>query len=93
MARMDGAEVERGDTVFDFVYGAGTVVGLYPDERVAVRFGNGRELVYDATTGTSNRLQARTLFWSQPFLIPPPKNRSDYSKYQQAAQALADVLI
>lgn len=35
----------------------------------------------------------RTLFWSEPFLVPPPKDRTKYAAYQTLATALAALVI
>lgn len=93
--RMDGAQVRRGDTVHDVVYGAGTVTHLYPEGRGTVSFGllNGATKTFHFETGTTGTSATRTLFWSQPFIVPPPKERGKYNAFMQVAEALAKLVV
>lgn len=94
MARMDGSTVRRGDVVYDILYGVGTVQHLYADGRGAVHF-SARNLskTYHFETGVMTGGVQRTLFWSEPFLVPPPKDRTKYAAYQTLATALAALVI
>lgn len=91
LPRMDNEDVDRGAVVYDIVKGSGTVRHIYPDGRVGVEFASepNKLAVYSTSTGRLPGARQRTLFWSQPYIVPPPKQRSKYDAYQQIASTLA----
>lgn len=73
MATLDGYNVNVGDSVFDMVWGAGTVEQIMVSDRFTVRFGPARVGVF-SSSGVNARYSGRTLFWKNPVLVPPTKD-------------------
>lgn len=91
---MDGSTVSRGDAVYDLVLGAGTVKYMYDTGRGAVQFGgsSGVTKTYTFSTGVMVGAANRSLYWSQPYMVPPPKVRGKYDAYQAVAEKIAALI-
>ena len=71
---LDSYEVNVGDTVHDFIFGAGTIASVSARE-VTVLFSDGAQRAYNAV-GVTPAIRVRTLFWGDPLLsrMPPVKD-------------------
>jgi len=69
---LDGRTLKVGNTVFDLVYGAGTVSADEPAQ-TQVTFGAGIKQWYTGN-GISRARQRKTLFNSEPFMSTPVGN-------------------
>jgi len=88
---MDGAVVVVGDRVHDTAFGAGVVTETRIDHRFVVLFGGNRRAVYSGT-GHTRELVARTLFWHDPAIVPPPKDAVRWSRTQRLIQVILQEL-
>jgi len=86
MAVLDGDPVERGDLVFDVVYGAGQVVEVLPQGRFRVRFGR-RTYTYDEN-GMRSEWDFRTLYWHDPVIYVPPKAAAKWDRLKRLVAAI-----
>lgn len=71
---MDGDVVLVGDTVFDVLFGTGTVTELLVDDRFRVKFPNKNQPMTYSTTGIGVRYSERTLYWHDPVITIPFKS-------------------
>ena len=81
---MDTHEIKAGDSVYDISSkrGLGRVIRV-GDGRIEVSFGAGSRITYSASLvqiGASHR----TLYWSEPIIMAPPKNRAEWSGFESA---------
>lgn len=85
--QMDDADIVRGDTVYDVIWGAGAVYELLPDGRFVVSFPAGRRQTYNSS-GFSKHYKARTLYWANPFLAVPVKNEGKWALVRRLVAAI-----
>lgn len=69
---LDEYPVNKGDALFDIILGWGVATSV-SDASVDVKFGV-RTLVYNSKGGTIMYQLRRTLYWSDPVVMIPPKN-------------------
>jgi hypothetical protein len=94
MPQMDGANVVVGDSVYDILYGPGTVQQLLPADRFLVVFaavGGQKSFSYNST-GISPRFPARTLYWHNPVVVVPTKREARWGSLRVAITAIRDAL-
>lgn len=91
MATMDGSSVAVGDAVYDTIYSDGEVFEITLDNRIKVRFPDGREMTY-TTAGVSVRFGARTLYWKDPVIAVPLKTDTKWDQARDLCTAIVGVL-
>lgn len=89
---LDGYEVNLGDTVFDVVYGMGTVKELLADGRFRVYFAGKNRFVYGSDGRRVDAKTRRTLYWHDPVIAVPAKDDISWTKLRQLATALIEVM-
>lgn len=81
---LDGYPVSIGDTVFVMGIGSGSVVSVNADGGFTVRTGTGDAYFRDGGyIGNQKRV-----YWEDPFIITPPKNRRLWRAFVQMANSL-----
>lgn len=90
--KLDGFEVNNGDSLFDLTprRGWGRVLKVYSDS-VEVSFPRGN--ITFNSLGRQSGTGVRTLFWHQPLIIAPPKYKDTWAKkvdFLVKADELAD---
>lgn len=81
---IDGYPVELGDTVYVLGIGTGNVVAVNNDGGFTVRTGNG-EAYYRSGGYVGNQ---RRVYWADPMIVVPPKNRRLWRAFVKVAQVL-----
>ena len=81
---IDGSPVVIGDTVYVLGIGSGFVTSVNVDGGFTVKTGNG-EAFYRDGGYIGNQ---RRVYWSDPFIIMPPKNRRLWRAFVKVAVAL-----
>lgn len=79
MNTLDNSPINLNDSVYDLVYGVGSVTSV-TDTVISVKFKNGRTLSYDVG-GRINGI--RRLFWHDPLIIAPPKNKRIWDTFRR----------
>lgn len=88
MAKIDGFTVNMGDPVYDIILGAGQVTGMHSGGSFVVKIGSSESVYRDGGYfGNSRRL-----YWSDPIVILPPKNRRVWSAYKSMTIKMYDML-
>ena len=72
MASISNENVAIGDTVYDVTQGSGTVVSTMFNS-IQVKFKNGVSINYD---DTGHYAGVRRLYWHNPVVLEPPKDRA-----------------
>lgn len=94
MTKMDGVSIKRGDTVYDLALGVGQVEYEQLGALIAVSFQDPpRTRNYRMPTGIMVGQTARTLFWSTPTIVAPPRDRSKYDQYSRVIKDMADLIL
>lgn len=88
MHTLDGSEVNIGDRVFAVGYGSGSVTELLTDNKFRVYFAISQRTVTFDSNGVMARMQARSLFWRDPVLVPPMKDEVMWNRIKPAIVAL-----
>lgn len=81
---IDGQPVCIGDVVYILGIGAGTVISTNIDGGFTVRTGNG-DVYYRAGGYLGNQ---RRVYWNDPFIVIPPKNRRMWRAFVKIATIL-----
>lgn len=89
---LDGDEVVLGDTVFDVVYGTGTVKELLAEGRFRVHFAGNKRFVYRSDGQRVDTSTRRTLYWHDPVIAIPAKDDISWTKLRQLAKAITDTM-
>lgn len=81
---LDGYPVNIKDVVYVLGVGSGTVTSITADGGFTVRTGNGEAFYRDGGyVGNQKRV-----FWSDPMIVTPPKDRRFWRAYVRMAQLL-----
>ena len=81
---LDGSPVAIGDSVYVLGIGSGTVTSVNVDGGFTVRAGSGEAYYRDGGfIGNQKRV-----FWADPLIITPPKNRRLWRAFVQIATLL-----
>jgi hypothetical protein len=89
---LDSDEVLLGDTVFDVVYGTGTVTELLADKRFRVTFAGNKRFVYREDGVRVDSKGRRTLYWHDPVVAIPVKDDISWTKLRQLMTAVLEVV-
>lgn len=90
-ASLDGEPVIVGDTVYDMVWGPGSVTQLHMSGNFVVRFGGTRTATF-TSLGVNSRYPGRTLFWHDPIIVWPMKRESRWLLVRQLVTNIADTV-
>ena len=86
-ASLDGEPIVLGDSVYDMIWGPGTVVQLHESGNFVVRFGATRTATF-TSGGVNARYPGRTLFWHDPIIVLPIKRESRWLLVQQLVASI-----
>ena len=81
-ASLDGEAVGVGDSVYDMVWGPGTVAQLHVSGNFVVRFAGTRTATF-TSAGVNTRYPGRTLFWRDPIVAVPTKDEARWTLIHQ----------
>lgn len=88
--KLDNTEIVAGDTVFDLEYGVGTVKEVAEHIHV-YHSANARYKSYDAR-GMRAGAKVRTLYWQNPVIASPPKDKARWDMVVAIAQAAVNTV-
>lgn len=83
---LDNEPVNRNDSVYDIIFGAGIVMTV-ATEQISVRFGDNATRAYK-TGGIGAAFRVRTLYWGDPLAgrAPPDKNPARRAQKRAVAE-------
>lgn len=86
MATLHGYPAKVGESVYDLVWGTGTIAEVLPDARLRVTFAT-RDYVFN-DAGQSRSVQRPTLYWHNPVMIVPQKSEPVWNKTVRICRAV-----
>ena len=89
--RLDNSDITVGDKVYDLEYGYGDVVEI-TDAGIHVRLNSlGRKKLYDSR-GMRRGAKTRVLYWHDPVITNPPKDKARWNLVTKVARAAAEAV-
>lgn len=84
---LDGEPVVAGDSVYDMVWGPGSVLTVQMSGNFVVRFAGTRTGTY-TPAGVNTRYPGRTLYWRNPVIVVPTKDEGRWTLIHQLVSGI-----
>ena len=83
-------EIANGDYVYCTARGVGSIHS-FDNNSINIRFGS-KVVSYGADSLAEYPSQERSLYWHNPFVIEPPRNREDWDRKKKVVYAVIEAM-